>query len=323
MQNHFYLSHSGNGWENLATDEWLLDHLEPDEMILYCYINRNAVIIGRNQNPWKECNLPAMEADGVQLVRRITGGGAVYHDEGNLNFSFIAGEERYDVEQQLNTILQAVRSLGIPCEFTGRNDLLSDGRKFSGNAFCQRGPIRQHHGTLLIRSDMGRLQKYLQVDPRKLQAKGVSSVRSRVCNLSEFRPDLTVPMVLTALKRAFRRVYGDYLDWVPSAADRASMAPYVEKHSSWNWRLGATPQFDLELDRRFDWGGIQILLTSREGRVEKADVFSDAMDPELAPLVSGLLTGCRVDSSEMAQTLERCDNPQVRDIAAWIRQEQL
>ena len=323
MLNHFYLSHSGDGWQNLATDEWLLDHLAPNELILYCYVNRNAVIIGRNQNPWKECNLTAMEADGVQLVRRVTGGGAVYHDEGNLNFSFIAGEERYDVEKQLNTILQAVRSLGIPCEFTGRNDLLSDGRKFSGNAFCQRGAIRQHHGTLLIRSDMGRLQKYLQVDPRKLQAKGVASVRSRVCNLSEFREDLTVPMVLTALKRAFRRVYGDYLEWEPNDADRTAIATYAEKHGSWEWRLGATPQFDLELDRRFDWGGIQILLTSRDGLVEKADVFSDALDPELPPLVQGLLTGCRVSSADMAAALRRCDNGQVQDIAAWIEQERL
>lgn len=105
-------------------------------------------------------------------------------------------------------ILQAIRLLGIPCEFSGRNDLLADGRKFSGNAFCQRGEIRQHHGTLLIRADMAKLQNYLQVDSRKLQAKGVSSVRSRVCNLSEFREDLTVPMVLSAMKQAFRKAYG-------------------------------------------------------------------------------------------------------------------
>ena len=323
MPNLFYLSHSTDGWQNLATDEWLLDNLAPDEMILYCYINRNAVIIGKNQNPWKECNLGAMEADEVQLVRRITGGGAVYHDMGNLNFSFIAGEDLYDVEKQMNTILQTIRMLGIPCEFSGRNDLLAEGRKFSGNAFCKRGKICQHHGTLLIHSDMSRLQHYLQVDPRKLQAKGVESVRSRVCNLTEFRQDVTIPMVVGTLKQAFRKTYGDYTEWVPTSADEAAMAPYREKHSSWEWRVGQTPAFDLELDRRFDWGGVQILLTSREGCVEKAEVFSDAMDPELPALVQGLLTGCRVDSQQMAQSLSRCENQQIQDIAAWIRQERL
>ena len=123
MATYFYVSPSRDGWRNLATDEWLIDHLAPDDLILYFYINQNAVIIGKNQNPWKECDIPAMDRDGVQLVRRITGGGAVFHDEGNLNFSFIAGKERYDTDRQFGMILQAVRALGIPAELTGRNDM--------------------------------------------------------------------------------------------------------------------------------------------------------------------------------------------------------
>ena len=190
MGNWLYVSDSTDGWRNLGADEYFLDHLSPEDMLLHFYVNRSAVIIGRGQNPWAECNLDAMQRDDVQLVRRITGGGAVFHDEGNLNFSFIAGTARYDVQRQLGMILSAVRALGIPCEFSGRNDLLADGRKFSGNAFCSRKGICQHHGTLLIRSDLTRLQNYLNVDPRKLQAKGVKSVRSRVCNLSEFAPGL-------------------------------------------------------------------------------------------------------------------------------------
>lgn len=323
MQNYFYLSRSTDGWQNLATDEWLLDHLGEDELILYCYINQNAVIIGKNQNPWKECNLTAMEADGVQLVRRVTGGGAVYHDAGNLNFSFIAGSERYDLERQLNTILQAVRSLGIPCEFTGRNDLLADGRKFSGNAFCQRKNIRQHHGTLLIGSDMGRLQRYLQVDPRKLQAKGVSSVRSRVCNLSEFREDLSVPMVLSAMKQAFRKTYGDYTEWKPNGADETAIREYYEKHSSWDWRMGRTPRFDIELDRRFDWGDMQLLLSLEEGKIVHVDAYSDALDTELPEVLRGLLEGCRFGSQPMAEALRCADNGQIHDIALWLESEKL
>jgi lipoate-protein ligase A len=131
-RNFLFVSQSQNGYRNLAVDEWFLDHVGAEDLILHLYQNGNDVIIGKNQNPWLECNLEAMERDGVRLVRRVSGGGAVYHDEGNLNFSFIAGEGRYDVEKQLSLILEAIRTLGIPAEFSGRNDILSDGKNFPG-----------------------------------------------------------------------------------------------------------------------------------------------------------------------------------------------
>jgi lipoate-protein ligase A len=323
MKNYFYVSPSGDGWRNLAADEWFLDNLGPDELILYFYVNRNAVIIGRNQNPWKECDLAAMDRDGVQLVRRVTGGGAVFHDGGNLNFSFIAGAERYDQDRQFGLILSAVRSLGIPCEFSGRNDLLADGRKFSGNAFCSRGGNRQHHGTLLVSADMTRLQNYLQVDPRKLQAKGVSSVRSRVCNLSEFRPGLTVPVLLDALRRAYAKDYGGYTDFAPTAEQSAGIEKYYAKHASWEWRIGATPAFDLEIETRFPWGGVQLLLTLEDGRVAKADVFTDAMDVSLSDDVKSLLAGCRFGSRELSGALRRSDKQTIRDLADYVLAQNL
>ena len=117
MKTYWYVSESTDGWQNLAMDEWFLDHLDPEDLVLYFYINRNAVIIGKNQNPWKECDLAAMERDQVQLVRRITGGGAVYHDSGNLNFSFIAGSGRYDVQRQLNLICRQCVPSAFPASF--------------------------------------------------------------------------------------------------------------------------------------------------------------------------------------------------------------
>ena len=304
-------------------DEWFLDHLGPEDLILYFYINENAVIIGKNQNPWRECALDAMERDGVQLVRRVTGGGAVYHDRGNLNFSFIAGEGRYDLEKQLNLILQAVRSFGIPCDFTGRNDLLADGKKFSGNAFCARQGIRQHHGTLLLSSDLGRLQNYLQVDPRKLKAKGVESVRSRVCNLSEFTPAVTVEAMLAAIRRVFAESYGQVTDFVPTPEDVAAMVPYYEKQSSWQWRLGKTPAFDLELDTRFLWGGVQLLFTLKNSIVTHVDVFSDAMDAELSAEIQRRLTGCRFGSRYLYETLTGTGSPYLDDVAAYLLDQHL
>ena len=210
MSNKLYVSPSPDGWRNLAVDEYFLDHTDPGDMMLYFYVNANAVIIGRGQNPWAECNLAAMDRDGVQLVRRITGGG----------------------------------------EFSGRNDLLADGRKFSGNAFCARGRARQHHGTLLIDADLSRLQNYLNVDPRKLKSKGAKSVRSRVCNLREFMPELTREAMLAALKDAYRAEYGDYTELAPSDLDEAAIAPYEAKQASDEWRLGNTPRFDVEIEHR-------------------------------------------------------------------------
>lgn len=321
MANKLYVSPSPDGWHNLGTDEYFIENLSPDDMLLYFYTNHNAVIIGRGQNPWSECNLAAMERDDVQLVRRISGGGAVFHDSGNLNFSFIAGENIYNLERQLGLILSAVRALGIPCEFSGRNDLLADGRKFSGNAFCQRGNIRQHHGTLLISADLGRLQNYLTVDPRKLQAKGAKSVRSRVCNLNEFVPELDSETMLAALKDAFRREYGEYTEL--EAPDAALTAPYIRKHASAEWRLGKTPRFDLEIENRFIWGNVQLLLTLRQGRVDEIDVYTDSIDVGLAPEIRSRLLGVEFSSRSMADALFASDNDLIRQVGQFVLEQRL
>lgn len=319
MGNKLYISDSRDGWRNLAVDEYFIDTLGEEDILLYFYINSNAVIIGRGQNPWAECNLQAMAKDGVQLVRRITGGGAVFHDAGNLNFSFIAGEKIYNLERQLGMILNAVRSLGIPCDFSGRNDLLAGGKKFSGNAFCQRGNICQHHGTLLLNADLTRLQNYLNVDPRKLQAKGAKSVRSRVCNLSEYVPGLNCEQMLGALAKAFREEYGEF-EMIPGV-DEGALVPYIQKQQSEEWRLGKTPRFDLEIENRFPWGNVQILLILRQSRVDELDVYSDAIDVDLIREVHDRLMGVKFSSQAMADALQASEKPQIRELAEFVLQQ--
>ena len=309
----------GDGWRNLATEEYLMDHTGPEDATLYFFVNDRAVIIGRSQNPWAECNLAKMRDDGVQLVRRITGGGAVYHDRGNLNFSFIMGRERYDLKKQLGLILEAVRAMGVRCEFSGRNDLLAEGRKFSGNAFCERGHARLHHGTLLVDSDLDRLQSYLNVDPRKLAAKGTKSVRARVCNLSRFVPGLDVDAVRTRLAAAFCAAYGECApvraeDCV--AAD--ALAPYVARHASDAWRLGETPRFDCEIDHRFAWGGMQLLLRLKGGAIEGLDVYTDANDALLAERIRRRLAGAAFGSEPIARALREEGDAQMDELADYV-----
>ena len=155
-----------NPWDNLAREEQLVNLCEESEAILYLWRNAHTVVVGRNQNPWAECRLDLLESEGGKLARRSTGGGAVYHDLGNHNYSFILPRKRYNMERQLAVILGALRGLGLDAEFSGRNDLVIGGRKFSGNAYQLTRDKGLHHGTLLFSADMAMLSRYLNWTPK-------------------------------------------------------------------------------------------------------------------------------------------------------------
>ena len=158
-------------YKNLAVEEYLLLHCEPQECILYLWQNQNTVVIGRNQNAWKECKVDSLEENGGHLARRLSGGGAVYHDLGNLNFTFLVSKENYSIDRQLEVIVKAVQKLGAKAEKSGRNDILIDGKKFSGNAFYEQEQHCYHHGTLMMNVNKEMLSKYLTVSKEKLQSK--------------------------------------------------------------------------------------------------------------------------------------------------------
>lgn len=156
---------------NLAVEEYLLLHCENTECILYLWQNKHTIVIGQNQNAWKECNVSKLEEDGGYLVRRLSGGGAVFHDLGNLNFTFLVSKENYDVGKQTDVILRAVNKLGIHAEKSGRNDLHINGKKFSGNAYYETRNHCYHHGTLMVNVDKQMLSYYLTVSKEKLSQK--------------------------------------------------------------------------------------------------------------------------------------------------------
>ncbi len=291
-------------YENLAMEEYLLETVQPGEIILYLWQNRHTVVIGRNQNAWKEVRVPELEKDGGHLVRRLSGGGAVYHDLGNLNFTFLVSEADYDVARQTEVILQAVRSFGIPAERTGRNDITVDGRKFSGNAFYKSGGNAYHHGTLLVHVDMDNLAHYLNVPQQKLTSKGVSSVRARVVNLQELCPELTIPLLRDALIAALGKVYGAMPEKLPAPRiDGEKVAEGKAKFSAWDWILGRPIPFTWEGEARFPWGGIQLQFSVEAGRVKECGAYSDALDEELIRQLPGLFAGCPLAGPALAEAL--------------------
>ncbi len=319
--NRLFFGDSFDPWRNLSAEEAMFD-APGDAMTLYLWQNANTVVIGRHQNAWKECRASLLEQEGGRLARRTTGGGAVYHDLGNLNFTFVCPREAYDLARQTSVILEAVRALGVPAQFTGRNDLVtSEGAKFSGNAFRMTKTSAMQHGTLLIDVDMEKLSRYLAPSKEKLRAKGVESVRARVVNLREYGEHITVDSARAAVARAFAAEYGAHETHRVGDLGEARIAACYEKHASWDWRMGATPQFDIELETRFPWGSIELQLDVDRGFVRRAAVYSDAMDEAFVSRIAPALAGARLEGKELAERVKTLENQNMElasDIGFWI-----
>ncbi len=305
MSNYIYSAPTGDGWLNLARDGYFLENNKKGDVILYFYVNKNAVIIGRNQNAWKECSIANMDADGVQLVRRHSGGGAVFHDNGNLNFSFITDEKHYDLNRQMRVILNAVSKLGLKAELSGRNDITVDGKKFSGNAFSLAKGNRSHHGTILVNADLTKLSNYLCVSKEKMRSKGIDSVRARVCNICELSSGLTVEAMRRLVIESFIEEYGAASEYVFDGTALAEVEERRERHASWEWRFGKTPQFDFETDKRFSFGDTQIYFNSRNGVIRETKVYSDCLDTELTTEIENALTGVHFRKEEIKAALSK------------------
>ncbi len=302
---------------NLAAEAVLLETVRKNQMILYLWQNDNTVVIGRNQNIWKECNLKNTERDGVTIVRRPSGGGAVYHDLGNLNFTMIADDDNYDVAVQTDVIVRALQKLGIAAEMSGRNDILVHSRKVSGNAYRHHHGFSCQHGTLLVNSDLEKMKLYLNPDPLKLQAKGVDSVRSRVMNLKEICDKADIDILCRLITECAEETYGLKAedDFV---IDRTLLQQEEQRFASKEWTFGKNPPFDQVLETRFAWGGIRLECIVREGRISDLSVWTDAMDENLADDLKQSLKGVLYTRTAISNALPQ-GREEFRDIAEWIR----
>ena len=312
-------------YQNLAVEEYLLLHCGENECILYLWQNRNTIVIGRNQNAWKECLVSKLEEENGFLVRRLSGGGAVYHDLGNLNFTFLVRKENYDLDKQLEVILRAAQKLGVHAEKSGRNDILVEGRKFSGNAFYEQGDHCYHHGTLRVNVNLGELSRYMTVSKEKLQSKGVDSVRARVANLSEFAPEMTVDLLREKLLEAFEEVYGGKADIIKiEDLDAEDIAGRTQRFASWDWIFGKKLDFQYELSTRFPWGQVALQFKIKNGKIEDMNVFSDSMKPELMDQIRKYLQNIRYDKNAICAELglfwseDKEEEQMMKDVIAWI-----
>jgi len=317
-------STSFDPWYNLALEEYLLRHVEKNQVILYLWQNQNTVVIGRNQNAWKECRCSQLEQDGGKLARRLSGGGAVFHDLGNLNFTMIMDRGHYDLEKQLRVILEAVKKLNIKAEFSGRNDLTVEGRKFSGNAFYFEQDKAYHHGTILINVDIHKLSTYLQVSKQKIASKGVDSVQARVGNLSLFQPDITIETMKEALKASFQELYVEITDPPVIVSESTyDLQELYQKYSSWEWLYGKTPSFDIILETRFPWGGIELGLNLKNGLIGEAKIYSDAMNSHLIEQIALALIHQPFQVDQMVRVISPLEsNPEnekiINDLVTWL-----
>lgn len=294
-----FISDSFNPQLNLATEEWIFHNLDADQQVLFLWRNEETVVIGRNQNPWNECNLAKMKEDKIHLARRTTGGGAVFHDLGNTNFTFLSPKEVYSRDNNVKIIFDALAKFNIKGEASGRNDLMipfTDGpRKFSGSAYREKRDRAFHHGTLLINADLTRLGNYLTPNPKKLQAKGKESVRARVANLVEANPSVNHKDLCDEIVKSFEAHYNGKAEIIPLNLESIKEIPELKNQfdllSSWEWLYGHTLEFTHRMDDYLTLGFFDFQFKVDDAKIKELQIYTDCLFPAVTDQLKASLMG--------------------------------
>ncbi|WNS76784.1 lipoate--protein ligase [Bacillus sp. DTU_2020_1000418_1_SI_GHA_SEK_038] len=296
---------------NLAIEEYALKNLDINETYLLFYINEPSIIIGKNQNTIEEINTEYVESNGIHVVRRLSGGGAVYHDLGNLNFSFITkddGESFHNFRKFTEPVVQALQKLGVNAELSGRNDLTAEGRKISGNAqFSTKGKMFSH-GTLLFDSEIDSVVSALKVKKDKIESKGIKSIRSRVANISEFLTEkITIEEFrLLLLQNIFDGKEIEEYKLTDEDWEKIHQLS-KERYQNWDWNYGKSPKFNLQHSHRFPVGQIDIRLEVEGGMIQQCKIFGDFFGVGDVADLEERLTGLRYERSAIEKAIEDMD----------------
>lgn len=297
---------------NLAIEEYALKHLNINETYLLFYINEPSIIIGKNQNTIEEINTKYVEDQHIHVVRRLSGGGAVYHDKGNLNFSFITkddGNSFHNFKKFTEPVVEALKKLGVNAELSGRNDLMAEGRKISGNAqFSTKGRMFSH-GTLLFDSEIENVVSALKVKKDKIESKGIKSIRNRVANISEFlEQKVTVEEFREMLLRYIFDGEENITEYKLTEKDWETIHQISkERYQSWDWNYGKSPKFNLQHSHRFPVGQIDVRLEVNKGKIDACTIYGDFFGVGDVQEVQEKLTGVRYEKASIEQALEDID----------------
>ena len=291
----FYRSPCTDPRWNLALEEYVFERMDPKQSYFLLWQNHNTIVVGKNQNTAAEIDPQFVRERGITVVRRLSGGGAVYHDMGNLNFTFITDalpDHRIDLKHFCIPVLETLRSFGVDAQLSGRNDITVDGKKFSGNAqYLRRGRV-MHHGTILFDSDLSVVGKALQADPEKIRSKGISSVRSRVTNLRDHLPP---EVTLADFEARLLECLSAAESLSPIALtdeDLAGIEALRPRYDSWDWTYGRSPEYTAVNRRRVEGcGTVEVSLTVDEGRITalcfRGDFFGSGDPAELSAALMG------------------------------------
>ncbi|MFS1060041.1 lipoate--protein ligase [Enterococcus casseliflavus] len=303
---------------NLAIEIFLLQEMKVDEPILLFYINEPSIIIGRNQNTIEEINKEYVDEHGIHVVRRFSGGGAVYHDFGNLNFSFIMpddGNSFRDFEKLTKPIVQALHEMGVEgAQLKGRNDLVINDMKFSGNAMYATNGRMFAHGTIMFDSDINEVVNALKVRKDKIESKGIKSIRSRVTNIKPFLPKEKQDMTTEEFRQEILlKIFGvdsveDVKTYELTEEDWVKINEISDKYyRNWDWNYGKSPAFDIERRHRFPIGSIEVRLNVAEGKITDAKIFGDFFGLGDIGDVEQALIGTRYAKEDLAQVIANID----------------
>ncbi|AMM92089.1 lipoate--protein ligase [Peribacillus simplex] len=297
---------------NLAIEEYALKHLNIDETYLLFYINRPSIIIGRNQNTIEEINADYVDGNGITVVRRLSGGGAVYHDLGNLNFSFITredGDSFHNFKKFTQPVVETLEKLGIQAELSGRNDILAEGKKISGNAMFSTKGRMFSHGTLLFQSEMDHIVSALKVKKDKIESKGIKSIRSRVGNIADFlKEPMSVEEFRSFLLQNIFKESGEVTEYVLTEADWEKIHKISEeRYQNWEWNYGKSPKFNLQNSHRFSVGSVDIRLEVNRGIIEHCKIYGDFFGVGEVADIEQKLTGSRYEKKAISNVLDEID----------------
>ncbi|MPQ25318.1 lipoate--protein ligase LplJ [Bacillus paralicheniformis] len=297
---------------NLAIEEYCLKHLDPEETYLLFYINQPSIIIGKNQNTIEEINTKYVDENGIIVVRRLSGGGAVYHDLGNLNFSFITkddGNSFHNFKKFTEPVVEALKRLGVDAELSGRNDLMANGRKISGNAqFSTKGRMFSH-GTLLFDSEIEHVVSALKVKKDKIESKGIKSIRSRVANISEFLDQkMTTVEFRSMLLRYIFDTEGEIPEYKLTEKDWKIINQISkERYQNWDWNYGKSPKFNLQHSKRFQVGSVDIRLEVQKGVIRECKIFGDFFGVGDVSDIEEKMAGVQYERKAIEEALQGVD----------------